>query len=47
MKLKETLAGPVQGEQVCLNDSKYILFEILSYRTWKGHKVDLLFGSIL
>ena len=36
MKLKETLTGLAQGEQVCLKDSKYILFEILSNRTWKG-----------
>ena len=25
-----------QGERVCLKDSKYILFEILANRTWKG-----------
>ena len=36
MKLKETLMGPAQGEQVCHKDSKYILFEILANRTWKG-----------
>ena len=36
MKLKETLMGPAQGEQVCLKGSKYILFEILANRTWKG-----------
>ena len=37
IKLKETLMGPAQGEYVCLKDSKYILFEILANRTWKGH----------
>ena len=31
MKLKETLIGPVQGEWVCLKDSKYILLEILGH----------------
>ena len=36
MKLKETLTGPAQDEQLCLKDSKYILFEILAHRTWKG-----------
>ena len=36
MKLKETLMGPAQGEQLCLKDSKYILFEILANKTWKG-----------
>ena len=36
MKLKETLTGPAQGEWLCLKDSKYILFEILAFRTWKG-----------
>ena len=36
MKLEETLTGPVQGEWVRLKDSKYILFEILENRTWKG-----------
>ena len=35
-KLQKTLMGPAQGEQVCLKDSKYILFEILANRTWKG-----------
>ena len=28
--------GPIQGERVCFKDSKYILFEILANRTWKG-----------
>ena len=36
MKLKETLTGPAQGEGACLNDSRYVLFEILAKRTWKG-----------
>ena len=36
MKLKETLMGPAQIERVCLKDSKYILFEILAHRIWKG-----------
>ena len=35
--LQKTLMGPAQGEQVCLEDPKYILFEILANRTWKGH----------
>ena len=34
--LQKTLMGPAQGEWVCLKDSKYILFEILANRTWKG-----------
>ena len=34
-KLKETLTGPVEGEQVCLKDSKYILSEIPENQTWK------------
>ena len=36
MKLKETLMGPAQGERVCLKNSKYVLFEILANRKWKG-----------
>ena len=36
MKLKETLIGPAQGEWVCFKESKYIFFEILAHRTWKG-----------
>ena len=35
MKLKETLMGPTQDEQICLKDSKHILFEILENRTQK------------
>ena len=27
---------PMQGEQVWLKDSKYILHEILDWRAWKG-----------
>ena len=38
MKPKETLMRPAQSEQVCLKDSKYIFFEILANRTWKGRK---------
>ena len=34
--LQKTLMVLAQGEQVCLKDSKYILFEILANRTWKG-----------
>ena len=37
IKLKGTAKLTAQGEQVCLKDSKYILFEILENRTWKGH----------
>ena len=36
MKLKGTAKLTVQGEQVCLKIAKYILFEILVIRTWKG-----------
>ena len=36
-KLKDTAKLTAQGEQVCLKDSKYILFEILENQTWKGH----------
>ena len=36
MKLKEILMGSAQHEWLCLKDSKYILFEILAHRTWKG-----------
>ena len=36
IKLKGTAKLAVQGEQVCLKDSKYILFEILANKTWKG-----------
>ena len=42
MKLKETLMGPVQGEWVCLKDFKYILFEILALRRWKGCALSLI-----
>ena len=35
-KLKGTAKLTVHGERVCLKDSKYILFEILENRTWKG-----------
>ena len=34
--LKGTAKLTVQGEQVCLKDSKHILFKILANRTWKG-----------
>ena len=37
IKLKGKGKLTVQGEWVCLKDSKYILFEILAYRRWKGH----------
>ena len=37
IKLKGTAKLTTQGEQVCLKDVKYILFEILVHRTWKGH----------
>ena len=37
IKLKGTAKLTAQGEQVGLKDSKYILFEILANRTWKGH----------
>ena len=36
IKLKGTAKLTTQGEPVCLKDSKYILFEILAHRTWKG-----------
>ena len=36
IKLKGTVKLTAQGEWVCLKDSKYILFEILAHRTWKG-----------
>ena len=36
IKLKGTAKLTAQGEQVCLKDSKYTLFEILANRTWKG-----------
>ena len=36
IKLKGKVKLTAQGEQVCLKDSKYILFEILAHRTWKG-----------
>ena len=38
IKLKGTTKLTVPGEQVYLKDSKYILFEILANKTWKGHK---------
>ena len=34
--LQKTLMVSAQVQQVCLKDSKYILFEILANRTWKG-----------
>ena len=37
IKLKGTAKLIVQGERVCLKDSKCILFEILENQTWKGH----------
>ena len=37
IKLKGTAKLTAQGERVCLKHSKYILFEILAHRTWKGH----------
>ena len=36
IKLKCTVKLTAQGKRVCLKDSKYILFEILAHRTWKG-----------
>ena len=36
VKLKGTGKLTAQDEQVCLKDSKYILFEILENHTWKG-----------
>ena len=35
LKLKGTAKLTVQGEWVCLKDSKYTLFEILANRPWK------------
>ena len=37
IKLKGTAKLTAQGEQVCLKDSNYTLFEILANRIWKGH----------
>ena len=37
IKFKGTTKLTAQGEWVCLKDSKYILFENLAHRTWKGH----------
>ena len=34
--LQKTLMVPAQGERVYLKDFKYILFEILANRKWKG-----------
>ena len=34
--MKRTVKLIAQGEQVCLKDSKYVLFEILENQTWKG-----------
>ena len=36
IKLKGTAKLTAQGERVCLKDSKYVLFEILAHRKWKG-----------
>ena len=36
IKLKGTAKLTAQGEWVCLKDSKYILFQILANRRWKG-----------
>ena len=36
IKLKGTAKLTAQGEWICLRHSKYILFEILAHRTWKG-----------
>ena len=36
IKLKGTAKLTAQGERVCLKDSKFVLFEILENRTWKG-----------
>ena len=36
IKLKATSKPTARGDQVCLKDYKYILFEILANRTWKG-----------
>ena len=36
MNLKGTAKLTVQSEWVCLKHSKYILFEILAHRKWKG-----------
>ena len=37
IKLKGTAKLTAQDERVYLKDSKYILFEILENRRWKGH----------
>ena len=42
IKVKGTGKLTVQGERVCLKDSKYILFEILANRTWKGRTSSCL-----
>ena len=36
IKFKGTAKLTVQGEQVCLKDSEYTLFQILAHRTGKG-----------
>ena len=36
IKLKGTAKLTAQGERVCLEDFKYILFEILENPTWRG-----------
>ena len=36
IKLKGTRKLTVQGEGIFFKDSKYILFEVLANRTWKG-----------
>ena len=36
IKLKGTAKLTAQGERLCLKHSKYILFEILAHRKWKG-----------
>ena len=36
IKLKGTEKLTAQGDWVCLKHSKYILFEILAHRKWKG-----------
>ena len=45
IKLKGTVKLTVQGQQVCLKDSKYILFEIPARRTWKGCMYKLLLAE--
>ena len=42
IKLKGTAKLTAKGEQVCLKDSKYILFEILENQTWKGRTSSCL-----